>query len=100
MGPISPIIAISPMPENSFLPPHGNYAELIAYQKAEIIYELDFRFCQRFLSMCYRTVDQMVQAARSGKQNIVEGSKASVTSKETELKLTNVVRSSLEELLR
>jgi len=88
------------MPENSYLPPHGNYAELLSYQKAEVVYDLTFRFCQRFLAKGDRTIDQMVQAARSGKQNIVEGSKASVTSKETEIKLTNVARSSLEELLK
>jgi hypothetical protein len=65
------------MPEDSFLPPHGNYAELLSYQKAELVYDLTFRFCQRFLAKSDRTIDQMVQAARSGKQNIVEGSKAS-----------------------
>jgi len=87
------------MAQDSFLPPHGNYAELLSYQKAEIVYDLTYRFCQRFLAKGDRTIDQMVQAARSGKQNIVEGSKASVTSKEMEIKLTNVARASLEELL-
>jgi four helix bundle suffix protein len=88
------------MPEPSgFIPPHGNHRELLSYQKAEIVYDLTFRFCQRFLSRGDRTVDQMVQAARSGKQNIVEGSQASATSKETEIKLTSVARASLEELL-
>lgn len=82
-----------------FLPPHGNYRELLSYQKAEVVYDLTFRFCQRFLSKGDRTTDQMVQAARSGKQNIAEGSKAAGTSKETEIKLTNVARASLEELL-
>src|SRR5205823_8636908 len=82
-----------------FLPPHGNYEELLSYQKAEVVYDITFRFCQRFLSRGDRTIDQMVQAARSGKQNIAEGSKASGTSKETEIKLTNVARASLEELL-
>ncbi len=82
-----------------FLPPHGNYRELLSYQKAEVVYDLTYRFCKRFLSRGDRTVDQMVQAARSGKQNIAEGSKAAGTSKETELKLTNVARASLEELL-
>ena len=82
-----------------FLPPHGNYAELLSYQKAEIVYDLTYRFCQRFLAKGDRTIDQMVQAARSGKQNIVEGSKASVTSTEMEIKLTSVARASLEELL-
>jgi four helix bundle suffix protein len=64
-----------------------------------VIYEITYRFCQRFLSKNDRTVDQMVQAARSGKQNIVEGSKAATTSKEMEIKLTSVARASLEELL-
>lgn len=82
-----------------FLPRHGNYAGLKSFQKAEIIYDLTYRFCGRFLSKGDRTIDQMVQAARSGKQNIAEGGKASKTSTETELKLTNVARASLEELL-
>lgn len=86
-------------PEENFIPPHGNYQELLSYQKAEVVYDLTFRFCERFLKKGDRTVDQMVQAARSGKQNIVEGSKASGTSKEMEIKLTNVARASLEELL-
>ncbi len=83
----------------TFIPPHGNYQELLSYQKAEAVYDLTYRFCQRFLTKGDRTIDQMVQAARSGKQNIVEGSKASGTSKEMEIKLTNVARASLEELL-
>lgn len=82
-----------------FIPPHGNYQNLICYQKSEVVFDLTFRFCQRFLNRGDRTVDQMVQAARSGKQNIVEGSQASGTSKEMEIKLTNVARASLEELL-
>jgi four helix bundle suffix protein len=82
-----------------FIPPHGNYRDLLAYQRAEVVYDLTFRFCERFLRRGDRTVDQMVQAARSGKQNIAEGSKASGTSKETEIKLTNVARASPEELL-
>jgi four helix bundle suffix protein len=81
------------------LPAYGSYRELRSFQKAEVIYDLTFRFCARFLSRGDRTVDQMQQAARSGKQNIIEGAKASGTSKETELKLTNVARASLEELL-
>lgn len=91
-------MAHEPTPRG-FLPAHGNYRALKSFQKAEIIYALTFRFCRRFLSKGDRTIDQMVQAARSGKQNIIEGSKASRTSKETELKLTNVARASLEELL-
>lgn len=81
------------------LPPRGDYHTLLSYQKAEVIYEITFRFCHRFLAKSDRTIDQMVQAARSGKQNIIEGSKAATTSKETEIKLTNVARASLEELL-
>src|SRR5437773_7368162 len=84
---------------SGFVPPHGNYQELLSYQKAEVVYDLTYRFCQRFLNRGDRTIDQMVQAARSGKQNIAEGSKAAGTSKEMEIKLTNVARASLEELL-
>ncbi len=83
----------------TFIPPHGNYHQLFSYQKAEVVYDLTFRFCERFLKKGDRTIDQMVQAARSGKQNIVEGSEASGTSKEMEIKLINVARASLEELL-
>jgi len=82
-----------------FIPPHGGYRKLLSYQRAEIVYDATVRFCERFLARRDRTVDQMVQAARSGKQNIIEGSQASGTSKETEIKLTNVARASLEELL-
>jgi hypothetical protein len=85
--------------QSSIIPPRGDYRTLLSYQKAEVVYELTFRFCKRFLKSGDRTVDQMVQAARSGKQNIVEGSKAAATSKESEIKLTNVARASLEELL-
>lgn len=88
-----------PLPPDGFIPPHGNYRELLSYQKAEVIYDLTYCFCQRFLQRGDRTIDQMVQAARSGKQNISEGTKASGTSKETEIKLINVARASLEELL-
>lgn len=84
---------------NGFIPAHGNYRELLSYQKAEVIYDITFRFCDRFLKRGDRTVDQMIQAARSGKQNIAEASAASGTSKETEIKLTSVARASLEELL-
>jgi four helix bundle suffix protein len=82
-----------------FIPAHGGYQKLLSFQKAEIVYDGTVRFCDRFLDKRDRTRDQMVQAARSGKQNIVEGSMASGTSKETEIKLTNVARASLEELL-
>ena len=87
------------MKEPGFIPSHGHYQTLLSYRKAEVVYDLTYRFCQRFLAKGDRTVDQMVQAARSGKQNIAEGSKASGTSKEMEIKLTNVARASLEELL-
>lgn len=86
-------------PEDNMLPPHGNYRELLAFHKAEVVYDLTFRFAHKFLSRGDRTVDQMIQAARSGKKNLLEGSKAALTSKETEIKLTNVGRASLEELL-
>jgi four helix bundle suffix protein len=82
-----------------FIPPHGGYEKLLSFQKARIVYDGTVKFCGRFLDKRDRTFDQMVQAARSGKQNILEGSKASGTSKETEIKLTNVARASLEELL-
>lgn len=82
-----------------FIPPRGDYQTLLSFQKAEIVYDLTFRFAHKFLSKGDRTVDQMIQAARSGKKNILEGSKAALTSKETEIKLTNVARASLEELL-
>lgn len=82
-----------------FIPPHGGYEDLLSYRKALIVYDATVCFCARFLNKRDRTVDQMVQAARSGKQNIVEGSMASGTSKEAEIKLMNVARASLEELL-
>ncbi len=81
------------------IPPHGGYKALLSFQKSEIVYDATVRFCADLLDKRDRTVDQMIQAARSGKQNIVEGSQASGTSKEMELKLTNVARASLEELL-
>jgi len=85
--------------QSSLLPPRGDYKTLLSYQKSAVVYQLTYRFCERFLRRNDRTIDQMVQAARSGKQNIVEGSKAATTSKEMEIKLTNVARASLEELL-
>lgn len=84
---------------SSFIPQHGGYQKLITFQRAEIIYDATIYFTGRFLSKKDRTVDQMAQAARSGKQNIAEASMASGTSKETEIKLTNVARASQEELL-
>ena len=85
--------------EKGLIPPHGGYVGLLAYKKALVVFQRTCRFCERFLEKRDRTVDQMVQAARSGSQKIVEASKMSGTSKETELKLLNVSRSSLEELL-
>lgn len=86
-------------PEERLLPPRGDYRTLLSFQKAEVIYDITFRFAHKFLAKGDRTIDQMIQAARSGKKNLLEGSKAGTTSKETELKLTNVARASLEELL-
>jgi four helix bundle suffix protein len=86
------------MPEK-FIPPHGGYENLLSFRKARIVYDGTVRFCERFLDKRDRTREQMVQAARSGKQNIIEGSQASGTSKEIEIKLMNVARASLEELL-
>ena len=82
-----------------FIPPHGGYENLLSYRKALIVYDATVRFCDRSLNPRDRTVGQMVQAARSGKQNIVEGSMASGTSREAEIKLINVARASQEELL-
>jgi len=84
--------------KDGFIPKHGGYRNLITYQKSEIIYDGTIYFTKRFFTKYDRTIDQMVQAARSGKQNIVEASMASGTSKEMEIKLTNVARASLEEL--
>ncbi|MFN7840708.1 MAG: four helix bundle suffix domain-containing protein [Pirellula sp.] len=81
------------------LRPRGDYQTLLSFQKAEVVYDITYRFAHKFLAKGDRTIDQMVQSARSGKQNILEGSKAAMTSKETEIKLTNVGRASLEELL-
>lgn len=87
------------MADNNFLPQHGNYRNLRVYKVTEIIYDITYYFAQKYLSKGDRTVDQMVQAARSGKQNIAEGNQAAATSSETEIKLTNVAKASLEELL-
>ncbi len=86
------------MPDG-FIPPHGGYKDLLSYQKSLIVFDATVYFCKRFLEKRDRTYDQMIQAARSGKQNILEGSMASGTSKEAEIKLTGVARASLEELL-
>ena len=92
----SPTSSSSPI---TFLPNHGYYRHLRVYQVTEIIYDITYYFTQRFLCKGDRTIDQMVQAARSGKQNIAEGNQAAATSSETEIKLTNVAKASLEELL-
>ncbi|MBQ6352783.1 MAG: four helix bundle suffix domain-containing protein [Lentisphaeria bacterium] len=81
------------------IPPHGGYQQLRSYRKSVIVFDGTCCFVRRFISARDRTYDQMVQAARSGKQNIVEGSMASAISKETEIKLIGVARASLEELL-
>ena len=83
----------------NIITPHGGYRNLKSYQMAEIVYDATVKFCNRFIDKRSRTTDQMIQAARSGKQNIAEGSMASGTSKKTELKLVGVARASLEELL-
>jgi hypothetical protein len=73
-----------------FIPPHGGYAKLLSFQKAQVVYDATLYFCNRFFSKRDRRREQMIQAARSGKQNIIEASQASGTSKETEIKLTSV----------
>jgi four helix bundle suffix protein len=84
--------------DEKLLPPHGGYRRLRSFQAAQLAYDATQSFCDRFIERRSRTHDQMVQAARSGVQNIAEGSMASATSRRTELKLTNVARASLEEL--
>lgn len=83
----------------NLIPQHGGYQKLKSYQNAEIVYDATVKFCDKYIDRRSRTHDQMVQAARSGKQNIAEGSMASATSKKFELKLVGVARASLEELL-
>ena len=82
----------------ALIPKHGGYRKLKSFQVAQLVYDMTVRFCDRYIEKRSRTHDQMVQAARSGVQNIAEGSQASGTSKKTELKLTSVARASLEEL--
>src|SRR6476620_593130 len=86
------------MEPEALIPKHGGYRKLKSFQVAQLVYDVTVRFCARYVEKRSRTYDQMVQAARSGAQNIAEGSKASGTSKKMELKLTNVARASLEEL--
>jgi len=97
-NPLVPSVPAVPSSPEGFIPPHGGYEKLLCYHKAQVVYDATLYFCARFLDKKDRTYDQMVQAARSGKQNIVEGSQISGTSKEFELKLTNVARASQEEL--
>ena len=85
--------------KSDLIPPHGGYRKLRSFQCAQAVYDATVVFCDRFVEKRSRTRDQMIQAARSGVQNIAEGSMASATSKKTELKLTGVARASLEELL-
>ncbi|MHB0875192.1 MAG: four helix bundle suffix domain-containing protein [Anaerolineae bacterium] len=80
------------------IPKHGGYRQLKSFQVAQLVYDVTVRFCDRYVDRRSRTHDQMVQAARSGVQNVAEGSLASGTSKKMEMKLTNVARASLEEL--
>ncbi len=84
--------------QEPLIPKHGGYRNLKSFQVAQLVYDVTVRFCDRYIDRFSRTKDQMVQAARSGVQNIAEGSLASATSKKTELKLTQVARASLEEL--
>lgn len=84
--------------DEKLIPVHGGYRKLKSFQVAQLVFDVTVRFCDRYIDKRSRTHDQMVQAARSGVQNIAEGSQASGTSKKTELKLTNVARASLEEL--
>ena len=85
--------------DTELIPPHGGYRKLLTYRLGVLIYDATVAFCDRYINRKERTYDQMVQAARSGVANIVEGSEASATSKKTELKLTNVAKASQEELL-
>ncbi len=85
--------------KRGLIPPHGGYRKLRSFQCAQLVYDATVVFCNRFIDKRSRTHDQMVQAARSGVQNIAEGSKASATSKKAELKLTGTARANLEELL-
>ncbi len=86
------------MGDEPLIPKHGGYRKLKSFQVAQLVYDVTVRFCDRYIDRRSRTHDQMVQAARSGVQNIAEGSQASGTSRKRELKLTNVARASLEEL--
>ena len=98
--PSSPSAPSAPSEQKiTFLPKRGHYRQLRVYQVSEMIYDITYYFTQLYMQKGDRTVDQMIQAARSGKQNIAEGNQAAATSSETEIKLTNVAKASLEELL-
>jgi len=98
---LASLVSLKSLPSlpQGFIPPHGGYEALLSHQKALVVFDATAHFCARYFAHDRRTTDQMVQAARSGKQNIVEGSEASGTSKETEIKLTSVARASQGELL-
>lgn len=81
------------------VPPSGDYKKLLSYQKTDVVYRITYHFCHTYMSNKDRTVDQMVQAARSGKQNIIEGCAATPTSIKTGIRLLNVAKASLKELL-
>ena len=98
-SPFPSLKSLPSLPPGTFIPPHGGYQNLLSYHKALIVYDATVYFCNRLFRPRDRTRDQMVQAARSGKQNILEGSQASGTSKEAEIKLTGVARASQQELL-
>ena len=87
------------MEEHQHIRPSGGFRDLLSFQKATVIYDATVSFCNRWVDKRSRTHDQMVQAARSGRQNIAEGSRAAATSSQTELRLVNVARASLDELL-
>jgi four helix bundle suffix protein len=91
-------MSVEPASTEKLIPLHGGYRKLKSFRVAQLVYDVTVRFCDRYIDRRSRTHDQMVQAARSGVQNIAEGSQASGTSRKTELKLTNVARASLEEL--
>jgi four helix bundle suffix protein len=97
-GVIGEVDRVGSTDQETLIPKHGGYRKLKSFQVAQLVYDVTVRFCERYIDRRSRTHDQMVQAARSGVQNIAEGSQASGTSKKMELKLTNVARASLEEL--
>src|SRR6476619_8352869 len=92
-------LSLAAIMNSGLIPSHGGYRELKSFQQAELVYDATVKFCDRLIDRRSRTHDQMVQAARSGRQNIAEGSQASGTSRKFELKLVSVARASLEELL-